>query len=134
MLASLWKIKQYCWRCQWWCGYFGTAFTGSDPNRCSPILHFPMSPCLWCKNSISIPLALGYDIVEKAKAQQNGQGKCLKYIMSHQSGKIEITGKIDDTHLMMKYHQSKDPSQYGITYIKELPVDETCWKKIIYKE
>ena len=30
---------------------------------------------------------------------------------------------------MMKYHQSKDPSQYGITYIKELPVDETWLKE-----
>jgi lysine 2,3-aminomutase len=94
-----------------------------------PYYIFQCRPVCGVKTQFQIPLALGYDIVEKAKAQQNGQGKCLKYIMSHQSGKIEITGKIDDTHLIMKYHQSKDPSQYGITYIKELPVDETWLKE-----
>ena len=59
-----------------------------------PYYIFQCRPVCGVKTQFQIPLALGYDIVEKAKAQQNGQGKCLKYIMSHQSGKIEITGKI----------------------------------------
>ena len=54
-----------------------------------PYYIFQCRPVASVKNHFQIPLLEGYDIVEKAKQQQNGQGKCLKYILSNHDGKIE---------------------------------------------
>ena len=54
-----------------------------------------------------VPLAEGYRIVEEAKQFQNGPGKCVRYVMSHVTGKIEILGQLADNQMLFKYHQAK---------------------------
>lgn len=88
-----------------------------------PYYVFQCRPVRGVKTSFQVPFAEGYDIVERAKAMQSGQGKCFKYCLSHPTGKIEIAGKLDDGRLAFKYHQTKDRADEGRIFIKDLPKD-----------
>ena len=88
-----------------------------------PYYVFQCRPVTGVKASFQVPFAEGYDIVEQAKALQNGQGKCFKYCMSHPTGKIEIAGKLDDDRMVFKYHQMKHREDDGRIFIKALPPD-----------
>ncbi|MCI9576792.1 MAG: KamA family radical SAM protein [Clostridiales bacterium] len=91
-----------------------------------PYYIFQCRPVASVKNHFQVPLLEGYDIVEKAKQQQNGQGKCLKYILSNQDGKIEIVGKVGSATMLFKYHQAKLPENQSKLFSMELsPAD--CW-------
>lgn len=88
-----------------------------------PYYIFQCRPVTGVKSHFQVPLKQGYEIVEGAKKLQNGQGKCFKYVMSHVSGKIEVLGMLDETRMLFKYHQAKNPQDYGKLYLKE--IDET---------
>lgn len=78
-----------------------------------PYYIFQCRPVSGVKTQFQVSLRKGYEIVEKAKGMQNGQGKCIRYIMSHKTGKIEILGILSKDELLMKYHQAKDPKDKG---------------------
>ncbi|MCK4732465.1 MAG: hypothetical protein KAT65_08405, partial [Methanophagales archaeon] len=61
----------------------------------------------------------GYEIVEEAKKRLNGHSKRFKYIMSHQTGKIEIVG-IMDGYIYFKYHQAKEYDNIGKFFKRKL--------------
>ena len=82
------------------------------------------------KNQFQVPLERGYDIVEEAKNQQNGQGKCLRYVMSHVAGKIEILGNLPDGQMLFKYHQAKDEGNRGRIFTKMLDAGQTWLDEI----
>jgi len=54
----------------------------------------------------SVPIVEAYRKIEQAKKNCSGLAKRLKYGMSHESGKIEITG-VDHRHIYLKYHRAK---------------------------
>lgn len=87
-----------------------------------PYYVFQCRPAAGVKNLFQVPLLEGYDIVKQAKAMQNGQGKCIKYCMSHPRGKIEILGKMDD-RMLFQFHQAKDPADLGRIFT--VPLRET---------
>ena len=58
----------------------------------TPYYIFQCRPALGVKNQFQVPLRRGYEIVEAAKQMQNGQGKSVRYCLSHVTGKIEILG------------------------------------------
>lgn len=78
----------------------------------NPYYVFQCRPVKRVKEQFQLPLYLGVEIVEKAKALCNGHSKRFKYIMSHRSGKIEILGIMNDD-IYFKYHQAKDRSNLG---------------------
>lgn len=78
-----------------------------------PYYIFQCRPVTGVKNQFQVPVAEGYKIVEKAKSMQNGQGKCIRYIMSHRTGKIEILGPGKDGEMLLKYHQAKNDQDIG---------------------
>lgn len=90
-----------------------------------PYYVFQCRPVIGVKSSFQVPLSRGYDIVEEAKTMQNGQGKCLKYCMSHPQGKIEIAGKLEDGAMLFKFHQAKHTRDAGRIFTKKLPKEET---------
>ena len=90
-----------------------------------PYYVFQCRPVTGVKTSFQVPLLRGYDIVEQAKHMQSGQGKCLKYCMSHPRGKLEIVGKLEDNTLLFKFHQAKYESDAGRIFTKKLPKDGT---------
>lgn len=77
-----------------------------------PYYIFQCRPAAGVKNLFQVPLLEGYAIVRHAKAMQNGQGKCIKYCMSHPRGKIEILGMMND-EMLFQFHQAKDPAELG---------------------
>ena len=48
--------------------------------------------------------------MDGAKNMQNGQGKCIRYIMSTPRGKVEIIGSLSPEEMIFKFHQAKDPA------------------------
>lgn len=85
-----------------------------------PYYVFQCRPVRGVLNDFQVPLRKGLDIVEGAKNLQNGQGKCIRYIMSHPAGKIEVTGKLDEQTMVFKFHQAKDGSNLGKIFIQEI--------------
>ena len=57
---------------------------------------------------------------------QNGQGKCIRYVMSHETGKIEILGRASDREWLFKYHQAKEKADEARLFTEEL-ADGQCW-------
>lgn len=78
-----------------------------------PYYIFQCRPVTGVKNQFQVPIAQGYEIIEKAKSMQNGQGKCIRYAMSHKTGKIEILGPWNDGEMLFKYHQAKNDANLG---------------------
>ncbi len=54
----------------------------------------------------AVPIVEAYRRIEEAKKSCSGLAKRLKYTMSHESGKIEITG-VDHRHIYLKYHRAR---------------------------
>lgn len=55
----------------------------------------------------AVPIVEGYHLVERAKALCSGLAKRVRFVMSHESGKVEIAG-VDRRHVYLKYHRAKD--------------------------
>ena len=78
-------------------------------NRVIPYYIFQCRPVTHVKTQFQVPLAEGVQIVDQAKAKCNGFSKRIRYAMSHETGKIEILGMLNDKEMLFKYHQAKDP-------------------------
>ena len=90
-----------------------------------PYYIFQCRPVKGVKGQFQVPFERGYEIIESAKAMQNGQGKCFKYCFSCESGKIEVVGKLGD-EMIFKFHEAKYEKDYGRIFTKKLEKD-TCW-------
>ncbi len=89
-----------------------------------PYYVFQCRPVRGVMSRFQVPLSRAYDVVAKAKADQNGQGKCFKFCMSHPQGKIEIIGKLDDGNMVFRYHQPKYAEDAGKVFLRKLAPDE----------
>lgn len=89
-----------------------------------PYYIFQCRPVSGVGAHFQVPLRDGYQIVEKAKYLQNGQGKGVRYVLSNTKGKIEILGPIDENRMVFKYHQSKYPENRGKILIQEIAPDQ----------
>lgn len=85
-----------------------------------PYYIFQCRPVSGVKTQFQVPLEQGYGIVEGAKNMQNGQGKCIRYAMSHVSGKIEILGLLPDGEMLFKYNQAKYEADRGRIFTRKL--------------
>jgi lysine 2,3-aminomutase len=72
-----------------------------------------------------VPIVRGYEIFEEAKKHVSGLAKRARFVMSHETGKIEIVG-VDKQHIYMRYHRSKDPAMEGRFLIFERD-DNAYW-------
>jgi len=62
--------------------------------------------------SYAVPVEEGYQIFEKAKSFVSGLAKRARFVMSHQSGKIEIVG-LSEENIYLKYHRAYRQSDSG---------------------
>ncbi len=95
-----------------------------------PYYVFQCRPVTGVKSNFQVPFLEGYDIVEKAKSMQSGQGKCFKYCLSHPTGKIEIVGRLGENRMAFKYHQTKDMEDAGRIFVKELAPEDGWLEEI----
>jgi len=73
----------------------------------------------------TVPLVEAYQIIEKAKTKCSGLAKRAKYVMSHESGKIEIVG-VNEKYIYLKYHRAKS-SKNDQRFFVCLRNDEANW-------
>ena len=95
-------------------------------NRIIPYYIFQCRPVTHVKTQFQVPLAEGAKIVDQAKAKCNGFSKRVRYAMSHETGKIEILGMLNDKEMLFKYHQAKDPKNSSRIFTVELE-DRQAW-------
>jgi len=99
---------------------------GLIANGIAPYYIFQCRPVQGVKNAFQVPLKKGYGIVEAAKSLQNGLGKSFKYCMSHETGKIEIVGLLNDEQMLFKYNQAKNEADQGRIFVQNIK-DDQCW-------
>ena len=81
----------------------------------TPYYVFQGRPVKRVKHHFQVPICEGVRIVEEAKAKCNGHSKRFKYIMSHETGKIEILGILNN-EIYFKYHEAKDREKLGVMF------------------
>ena len=59
-----------------------------------------------------VPIVQGWQIFQGAMKQGSGLARRAKFVMSHESGKIEIVG-VDASHIYLRYHEAKRAENLG---------------------
>lgn len=98
----------------------------------TPYYVFQCRPVTGIKH-FQVSLVKGIKIVGAAKKMMNGYAKRFKYMMSHETGKIEIIGTINK-QIVFKYHQSRGNKITGRTFLQSVNkntvwLDDVCAKK-----
>lgn len=91
-----------------------------------PYYIFQCRPVSGVKNQFQIPLKIAYQIIRDTKVKLNGQGKCFRYVLSNELGKIEILGNIEEDKMLFKYHQAKYEKDQERLFTLDVS-DNQCW-------
>ncbi len=65
-----------------------------------------------------VPIVRGFQIFHNAVRHCSGLARRARFVMSHETGKIEILA-VDDSNIYLRYHQAKDPEDRGRFMIYE---------------
>ena len=103
-----------------------TLFRGLTAMGVLPYYVFQCRPVTGVKGQFQVPIKRGIDIVQETMNLQNGQGRSVRYCMSHPRGKIQFIGKTETGRVIMKYHQAKYDSDAGRLFAVTLD-DNECW-------
>lgn len=60
----------------------------------------------------TVPIVEGFRLFESAMRGLSGLAKRVRYVMSHETGKVEIVG-VDDRYIFTRYHRAKDEADEG---------------------
>lgn len=90
-----------------------------------PYYIFQCRPVEGVKNQFQVPFKEGWNIVEKAKSNMNGNAKGMRFALSHPTGKIVIVGMMED-RMIFKYHQAKREEDNSRVFEKVID-DTQCW-------
>lgn len=73
----------------------------------------------------AVPLVRTADIVERARARVSGLSRRARLCLSHESGKIEVTG-VDEDWIYARFHRAKRACDAGrfLVYHRD---DAACW-------
>lgn len=82
-----------------------------------PYYLFQCRPVKRVQKSFQIPIAEGIEIIEAAKQHLSGMAKRFKYTLSHNIGKIEIVGRLNDD-IVFKVHDAKYTDQTGTLFLQ----------------
>ncbi|MCH7812453.1 MAG: 4Fe-4S cluster-binding domain-containing protein [Planctomycetes bacterium] len=59
-----------------------------------------------------LPIVRGWEIFTEAMRRGSGLARRARFVMSHETGKIEIQA-VDDRHIYLRYHRAKDQAMCG---------------------
>lgn len=90
-----------------------------------PYYVFQCRPVRGVKDRFQVPILEGIQIVDDAKARQNGFGKAIRYVMSHPRGKIEIICTLLGGETVFKFHQSKYDTDMARPFTRFLKDSDT---------
>lgn len=91
-----------------------------------PYYIFQCRPVSGVKNQFQVPIKKACELIEEAKRHLSGMPKSFKYAMSHNTGKIEILGSLNNGKILFKYHQTKYEKDSGRIFELELD-DNQAW-------
>lgn len=91
-----------------------------------PYYVFQCRPVVGVKQQFQVPLTRAYDIISQSKLALDGHSKRFRYIMSHETGKIEIIGKLAPDTMLFKYHHAKDPKNHDRIFTHTID-ENTSW-------
>lgn len=94
-----------------------------------PYYLFQCRPVSGVKRQFQIPLLEASRIVDSAMSLLNGHAKRCKFVLSHETGKIEIVGRLDGETMLFKYHQPKYDKDTGRIMIRRIDKQQ-CWLDI----
>jgi len=89
-----------------------------------PYYVFQCRPVKRVKKLFQVPMARGFEIVEKARSMLDGYSKRYRYVMSHLEGKIAIAG-MDDEYFYFRFHQARNPKNDGKFFKKRFDPEAT---------
>jgi L-lysine 2,3-aminomutase len=72
-----------------------------------------------------VPIVRGWEIFNEAMRQGSGLARRAKFVMSHETGKVEILA-VDATRIYLRYHRAKDSALRGKFMIYKRD-DEAFW-------
>jgi KamA family protein len=90
-----------------------------------PYYLFQTRPVLGASH-FQVPLRRGVAIVHDVNRKLSGIQKTFRYIMSHETGKIEILDVDAGNRIHLRYHQCRDPARIGRVFSRYCPPD-ACW-------
>ncbi len=73
----------------------------------------------------SVPIVRGWHIFREALRQGSGLARRARFVMSHETGKIEILG-VDHEYIHLRYHRASDASLRG-RLMRCLRDDDALW-------
>jgi lysine 2,3-aminomutase len=59
-----------------------------------------------------VPIVRGWEIFREALRHGSGLARRARYCMSHETGKVEISG-VDEQYIYLRYHRARDPKLRG---------------------
>jgi len=59
-----------------------------------------------------VPIVRGWEIFREAMRHGSGLARRARFVMSHETGKIEILA-VDDRHIYLRYHRARDAENRG---------------------
>jgi KamA family protein len=91
---------------------------------CTPYYLFQCRPTAG-NEPYSVPIVEGWGIFREALRYGSGLARRARYVMSHETGKVEIVG-VDDRHVYLRYHRAKEAANRGrfMVYHRD---DRACW-------
>lgn len=78
---------------------------------CPPYYLFQCRPTAG-NEPYSVPLVEGWEIFREALRWGSGLARRARYVMSHETGKVEILA-VDEQHIYLRYHRAKDANLRG---------------------
>jgi len=72
-----------------------------------------------------VPIVRGWHIFREALRHGSGLARRARFVMSHETGKIEILG-VDDRHVYLRYHRARNPEDRGRFMVYKRN-DEAYW-------
>lgn len=90
-----------------------------------PYYLFQARPVLGASH-FQVPLRRGVAIVRDVNRKLSGIQKTFRYIMSHETGKIEILDIDDCDNIYLRYHQCQQADRIGRVFSRYCPPD-ACW-------
>ncbi len=85
----------------------------------NPYYLFQCRPVKRVKNHFQVPFFEGCNTVDNARKHLNGHAKRFKYVMSHNAGKMEILG-IMNNFIYFKQHEARKPETIGKIFKRKI--------------
>ena len=88
----------------------GSLFNKLASIGVSPYYVFQCRPTIG-NHTYTVPVEKSYGVMQSAFQKCSGLAKRARFIMSHNTGKIEVVGQ-NRHNIFMRYHQAADPDDY----------------------